>query len=290
MTRVINSTATKAHAKRRTQRFAAGRLIVLSLAAGILLLPYIYMLGFSLKPADEIFAGGLSPIPEQFAGLSNYIGALDQEPLLRYLLNGVIVCAGILFFQLVFAVPCAYALAKFRFPGRGAMLGLVLFGLLIPIQATSLPIYIGLAQTGLTDSYTALIVPFISSVFAVFLFYQFFRTIPDELLDAARLDGCSEVSIMVRIVLPLTIPAATAFGIFSVVSHWNDLFWPLIVLRSPELSTPPLGILAFRSEEAGDSYGELMAGTVIITAPLVVAFLAAQRRFIEGISLGALKG
>ena len=274
----------------RSIRFQIARLAILSVAAAILLLPYVYMVGFSLKPVDEIFAGGLSPFPRDFAGLDNYIGALEREPLFRYLANGVIVCAGILFFQLVFAVPCAYALAKFRFPGRSLMLGLVLFGLLIPIQATSLPIYIGLAWTALADTYMALIVPFISSVFAVFLFYQFFRTIPDDLLDAARLDGCSEASIMVRVVLPLIMPAATAFGIFSVVSHWNDLFWPLIVIRSPELSTPPLGILAFRSEEAGDSYGELMAGTAIITAPLVIAFLLAQRRFIEGISLGALKG
>ncbi len=266
------------------------RLVTLTIAATVLLLPYIYMVGFSLKPVDEIFAGGLSPFPREFAGLANYAGALESEPLLRYVANGVIVCAGILFFQLVFAVPCAYAMAKLRFPGRAFMLGLVLFGLLIPIQATSLPIYIGLARSGLTDTYAALIVPFVSSVFGVFLFYQFFRTIPDELLDAARLDGCGDVTIMVRIVLPLIMPAATAFGIFSVVSHWNDLFWPLIVIRSPDLNTPPLGILAFRSEEAGDSYGQLMAGTGIITAPLVIAFLLAQRRFIEGISLGALKG
>ena len=271
-------------------RFRITRLAILALAATLLLLPYIYMVGFSLKPVDEIFAGGLNPLPREFAGIANYLGALEREPLLRYLANGVIVCAGILFFQLLFAVPCAYAMAKLRFPGRSLMLGIVLFGLLIPIQATSLPIYVGLAWTGLADTYTALIVPFISSVFAVFLFYQFLRTIPDDLLDAARLDGCSEISIMVRIVLPLIMPAATAFGIFSVVSHWNDLFWPLVITRSPELNTPPLGILAFRSEEAGDSYGELMAGTAIITAPLVIAFLLAQRRFIEGISLGALKG
>ena len=271
-------------------RFQITRLTILALAATLLLLPYIYMVGFSLKPVDEIFAGGLSPLPREFAGIANYLGALEREPLLRYLANGVIVCAGILFFQLLFAVPCAYAMAKLRFPGRSLMLGIVLFGLLIPIQATSLPIYVGLAWTGLADTYTALIVPFISSVFAVFLFYQFLRTIPDDLLDAARLDGCSEISIMVRIVLPLIMPAATAFGIFSVVSHWNDLFWPLVITRSPELNTPPLGILAFRSEEAGDSYGELMAGTAIITAPLVITFLLAQRRFIEGISLGALKG
>ena len=266
------------------------RFAVLALFAVLFLFPFAYMVAFSIKPMEEIFSGSLSLLPQSLDGLANFPNALRAEPLLRYLLNGVIVCAGILFFQLVFAVPCAYALAKLRFGGRGLVLGIVLFGLLIPIQATSLPIYIGLANLRLLDSYTALIVPFVASVFGVFLFYQFFRTIPDDLLDAARLDGCSEISVMLRIVVPLIAPAATAFGIFSVVSHWNDLFWPLIAIRSPELNTPPLGILAFRSADAGDRYGELMAGTVIVTAPLVVGFLLAQRRFIEGISLGALKG
>jgi multiple sugar transport system permease protein len=190
----------------------------------------------------------------------------------------------------LFAVPAAYAFAKLRFAGREIVMGLVLFGLLIPIQVTALPIYAGFARLQVLDTYAALILPFASSAFAVFLFRQFFRTIPDDLLDAARLDGLSEISIVVRVLLPLTLPAATAFGIFSVVSHWNDLFWPLVAVRSPELNTPPLGLIYFRSAEAGDRYGELMAGTTIVTAPLVLAFLVAQRRFIEGISLGALKG
>ena len=266
------------------------RFVVLGLAAAVFLFPFVYMVAFSIKPAEEIFSGSIGLIPGSLKGMFNFRDALNAEPLIRYLLNGFIVCAGILFFQLIFAVPCAYALAKLRFRGRDIIIGLVLFGLLIPIQATALPIYLGFAKLHVLDTYAALIAPFVSSVFAVFMFRQFFRTIPDELLDAARLDGCSETSVMVRIVLPLITPAATAFGIFSVVSHWNDLFWPLIAIRSPELSTPPLGILAFRSAEAGDRYGELMAGTVIVTAPLVLGFLFAQRRFIEGISLGALKG
>ena len=193
-------------------------------------------------------------------------------------------------FQLLFAVPCAYALAKLRFRGREVVFGLVLLGLLIPIHATSLPIYVGFAHLRLLDTYAALILPFVTSDLAVFLFRQFFRTIPNDLVNSARLDGCDDISVMIRVVLPLTLPAATAFSIFSVVSHWNDLFWPLIVIRSQELNTPPLGLLFFRSAEAGDRYGELMAATAIVTAPLVVAFLVAQRRFIEGISLGALKG
>ncbi len=266
------------------------RLIVLCALAAVFLAPFAYMLAFSLKSASEIFSGSLSLIPQSFEGLSNYPNVLMQRPLLLYLMNGAIVCAAILIFQLLFALPAAYALAKLRFAGREIVMGLVLFGLLIPIQVTALPIYAGFARLQVLDTYAALILPFISSAFAVFLFRQFFRTIPDDLLDAARLDGLSEISIVVRILLPLTLPAATAFGIFSVVSHWNDLFWPLVAVRSPELNTPPLGLVYFRSAEAGDRYGELMAGTTIVTAPLVLAFLVAQRRFIEGISLGALKG
>jgi multiple sugar transport system permease protein len=266
------------------------RLSALSLAAIVSLAPFCYMLAFSVKTPSEIFSGSIGLIPSGLEGFANYARAVAARPILLYLLNGVVVCAGILAFQLVFAVPCAYALAKLRFRGREIVFGLVLFGLLIPIQATALPIYVGFASVRLLDTYTALILPFASSAFAVFLFRQFFRTIPNDLLDAARLDGCSEISIVVRIVLPMTLPAATAFGIFSVVSHWNDLFWPLIVIRSTELNTPPLGLLAFRSAEAGDRYGELMALTAIVTAPLVLGFLVAQRRFIEGISLGAVKG
>ena len=275
---------------KRVRVHGAFRLLALSLAGAVVLAPFAYMLAFSVKSASEIFSGSVGLLPSGTDGFANYARVLAERPILLYLLNGIIVCACILLFQLLFAVPCAYALAKLRFRGREIVFGLVLFGLLIPIQATSLPIYVGFASLHLLDTYAALVLPFVSSAFAVFMFRQFFRTIPNDLIDQARLDGCSEISIVIRVMLPLVLPAATAFGIFSVVSHWNDLFWPLIVIRSPELNTPPLGLLAFRSAEAGDRYGELMAGTVIITAPLVLVFLIAQRRFIEGISLGALKG
>ncbi|BBK36182.1 sn-glycerol-3-phosphate transport system permease protein UgpE [Allostella sp. ATCC 35155] len=270
--------------------FEALRLVLLGLAAAAFLLPLLWMLSFSIKPADEIFTGRLDLLPSSLEGLANYARAMELRPLDRYLLNGVIVCGAILVFQILFAAPCAYALAKLRFPGRSLAFGLVLFALLVPIQVTAIPIFLMASGAGLLDSYTALVAPFTASAFAVFLFRQFYRTIPDDLIHAARVDGCSELSIVWRIIVPLTLPAATAFAIFSVVAHWNDLFWPLIVIRSAEMNTPPLGVMAFRSGEAGDRYGELMAGSVIITAPLVLAFLFAQRKFIEGISLGAVKG
>ncbi|MDT8362924.1 carbohydrate ABC transporter permease, partial [Roseomonas mucosa] len=161
---------------------------------------------------------------------------------------------------------------------------------LVPVQATALPIYVTLASLGWLNTYAALVAPFTISVFAIFLFRQFFRSLPDDLLHAARLDGMGEMAIVWRIVLPNAWPAATAFAIFSVVAHWNDLFWPLLVVSGPDRATPALGVLFFRSVDAGDDYGALMATAVVMTAPLVIAFLLAQRRFVEGIASTGLKG
>jgi multiple sugar transport system permease protein len=138
--------------------------------------------------------------------------------------------------------------------------------------------------------YAALILPFTISVFAIFLFRQFFKALPDELVHAARLDGIGELEIVWRVILPNAWPAATAFAIFSVVAHWNDLFWPLIVIEGQSRATPALGVLYFRSDEAGDDFAALMAAAVIMTLPLVLAFLFAQRRFVEGIATTGLKG
>jgi multiple sugar transport system permease protein len=154
----------------------------------------------------------------------------------------------------------------------------------------ALPLYVAFSQAGILNTYAALILPFTISVFAIFLFRQFFKALPDDLIAAARIDGMGEFSIVWRVVLPNALPAATAFAIFSVVAHWNDLFLPLIVIQKGDLYTPAMGILAFRSVEAGEDYGALMAAALLVTAPLVLAFLLAQRRFIEGITMTGLKG
>jgi multiple sugar transport system permease protein len=266
------------------------RLALLSLAAFVVLAPYIWMVAVSVKPQDEVFKASLSLIPQKWALVENYGKVLATIPVLTYIVNGLIVCFGILFFQILFAVPAAYALAKLSFRGRELVFGFVMLGLLVPYQTTALPLYLGIHQLGLLNSYTALIAPFTCSVFAIFLFRQFFRAIPDDLINAARIDGMGEFSIVWRVVLPNALPAATAFAIFSVVAHWNDLFWPLIVIQKGDLYTPAMGILAFRSVEAGEDYGALMAAALLVTAPLVLAFLLAQRRFIEGITMTGLKG
>jgi multiple sugar transport system permease protein len=266
------------------------RLALLLLLATIVLAPYVWMFAVSLKPRSEVFSASLSLIPQDFAAVQNYGRVLAEVPIGRYLLNGVIVCGLILAFQLAFAIPAGYALAKLRFRGRETLFALVMLGLLVPTQVPALPLYIGLAELGLLNTYAALVAPFTISVFAIFLFRQFFKAMPEELIHAARVDGMGEASIVFRVILPNAWPAATAFAIFSVVAHWSDLFWPLIAVTRGDLYTPALGVLYFRAEEAGDDYGALMAAATLVTVPLVAAFLLAQRRFIEGMTMSGLKG
>lgn len=262
---------------------------VLLFGGAIMLLPFVWMLVTSVTPSAEVFDPNFHILPRHFAGLANYRDALGQAPLLRFAANGLIVCAGILLGQVVTAVPCAYALAKLRFPGRSVLFALVLMGLCIPIQVPALPLYMGLAALGLLNSYFALMFPFLLSVFAIFLFRQFFKSFPDEIINAARLDGFSEFEIVWRIVVPSAWPAIAAFAVFSFVAHWNDLYWPLIVITDTNMATPPLGMMFFASAESGTNYGALCAAATISTAPLLIAFLLARKRFVRGITMSAIK-
>ena len=269
------------------RRFAGrvARHALLILTAAFALLPFFWMVSLSLKPPEEIFQADFHLWPTAFHGVENYRVALTAAPMFRFLLNGVLVCAAIFALQLLVCIPCAYALAKLRFHGRDTLFSAVLVGLLLPPQALAIPHFVMLNVFGLLDTYAALILPWAISTFGIFLLRQFFRSIPDEIIHAARLDGLGEFEIIWRIMIPMTAPALAAFGIFSIVAHWNDLFWPLIAVRRQEISTPALGILLFRDDEAGQFFGPLMAGAVIIVAPLLVAFLIAQRRFIDGLAV-----
>ena len=288
----------------------AGKHIVLIVGTLVVILPFYLMISFSFKSPSEIqsISGGFFGAQEMMtdhrclkAGRSevectmlpivyNYRAAFEEAPLLRYLLNGVIVTLSIFAIQVLIALPCAYALAKLKFWGRDVVFGLVIFCLLIPVHAIALPLYLMLAKFGLTNTFAALVIPWTISVFGIFLMRQFFKTIPDDLINAARMDGMSEFSIVWKVMLPSAIPALLAFAIFSVVAHWNDYYWPRIVITGDrDLMTPPLGLRMFKSDMDGNEYGPMMAAATVIVAPLVVAFLLAQRRFIEGITLTGMK-
>ncbi|MGX9147694.1 carbohydrate ABC transporter permease [Mesorhizobium sp. 128a] len=262
---------------------------VLLITGALILIPFVWMVSLSIKPPGEIFRASFSFWPEQFYGVENYTKALTSSPLPRYMLNGVIVCGAILALQIAVCAPAAYALAKLNFPGRNLLFAMVLIALLLPHEVLALPLFILGAKLGILNTYAALVLPYVVSPFGIFLFRQFFKTIPDDVVHAARLDGFSELAIVWRIMVPMALPAIIAFGIFSVVTHWNSLFWPLIAVRDQNLMPPPLGIMAFKNEEAGNDYGPLMAASTIVVAPLIIAFLSAQRWFVEGLTGGAVK-
>ena len=284
--------------------------LILILGAVVVILPFYLMLSFSFKSPSEIqsISGGFFGSQELMLDrrcvkegkseeectmlpiVYNYKAAFEEAPLLRYLLNGVIVTVSIFAIQILIALPCAYALAKLNFLGKNIVFGMVIFCLLIPVHAIALPLYLMLAKLGLTNTYAALVIPWTISVFGIFLMRQFFMTVPDDLINAARMDGMSEFSIIWKVMLPTAIPALMAFAIFSVVAHWNDYYWPRVVITGDrDLMTPPLGLRMFKSDMDGNEYGPMMAAATIIVAPLVVAFLLAQRRFIEGITLTGMK-
>ncbi|MFD9900308.1 carbohydrate ABC transporter permease [Mesorhizobium sp. NPDC059025] len=265
------------------------RHVVLLMTAAIMSVPFVWMVSLSVKSPGEIFRGSFSLLPQHWYLVENYGRALTASPLPKFMLNGLGVCLAILLLQILVCAPAAYALAKLKFKGRDLLFGLVLVGLLIPHQVLALPQFIMGYQLGILNTYAALIFPFIVSPFGIFLMRQFFKTIPDDVVHAARLDGLSEFAIVWRVMVPMALPAIIAFSIFSVVSHWNDLFWPLIAVRSEEMMPPPLGIMTFKNEEAGSDYGPLMAASTLVVAPLIVAFLAAQRWFVEGLTGGAIK-
>ncbi|MCC6869057.1 MAG: carbohydrate ABC transporter permease [Burkholderiales bacterium] len=251
--------------------------------------PFVWMVATSLKPKNEIFATEFHLLPKTWGAVENYHTALTQVPLLHYLFNGAVVTVAIFVLQVVVNMPAAYALAKVRFRGRALLFGAVLFCLLIPYQAVALPIYIFFSHIGLLNTYAALVLPFTISVFGIFLMRQFFVSVPDDLIDAARIDGISEYGIVWKVMAPTAIPALTAFGIFSLVAHWNDYFWPLIAVDNGRLFTPPLGIASLKLNGEGTAYGSLMAAATVVITPLVFAFLIAQRRFIEGVTFTGLK-
>lgn len=283
---------------------------ILVAGALIVILPFYVMLSYSLKSPMEIetntggFMGEQAPMVDEYCvklGNSvedctttpivyNYTQAFKKAPLMRYLFNGVVVTLSIFLIQVLISMPAAYALSKLRWWGRDTVFNLVLFALLIPVHAIALPLYIMLAKVGLVNTYAALIVPWTISVFGIFLMRQFFKTVPDDLIDAARLDGMSEFSIVWRVMLPTAVPALMAFAIFSVVAHWNDYFWPRVVITGDrDLFTPPLGLREFRGGADGSAWGPMMATATIIVTPLIVAFLLAQKKFIEGITLSGMK-
>jgi multiple sugar transport system permease protein len=262
---------------------------LLVLGAGIMLAPFVLMISISFKPPGEVFAPQFTLLPQQWYAVENYTAAFTRVPLARFILNGFLVTFCIFVMQAITALPMAYALAKLRFAGRETCFTLVVLALLIPPQVPAIPLYIAMWQLDLLNTYAGIILPSTISVFGIFMMRQFFRTVPNDLIAAARMDGLGEFAIVWRIMLPTAMPALTAFACLSFIWNWNEFFWPFLVVQDEALMTPPLGIAFFSNAEAGTSFGPLMAAATAVTAPLVLAFLLAQRAFVEGVTMTGIK-
>ena len=251
-----------------------------------MIFPFIWMAASSLKHAQDIYT--LSIIPDS-PTLDNYREVLDKTKYIRWFVNSLIVAsittASVAFFDSL----AGYTLAKFNFPGKSVIFIAILSTLMVPTEMLVIPWYVVAIDLHWTDSYWGVMFPGVMSAFGVFLMRQFFGGVPNDLIDAARLDGFSEFRIFWKIALPLVKPALAALCIFTFLGNWNAYIWPLIVTRSSEMRTLPVGI-AFFSSEANNAFHLVMAAAALATIPVLVIFVIFQRQIIKGVVLTGLKG
>ncbi len=254
----------------------------------------------SLWPMYWLFLSALTPTQETIktppdlvpihASLDNFVRLFQRARDYKlWFVNSLVITLSITAFHVVVDTLAGYGFAKKRFPGRTVLFALLLSTLMVPAQVTLVPLYIVTRNLGLLNNPLAVILPGTANVLGVFLMRQYVQTLPSELEDAARVDGCTEFGVFWRVILPLSRPAMGALAIFTFVRHWNDFIWPLIVLQRSNRFTLPVGVASLQGEFSTD-YGIIFAGAALAALPIVVFFLLFQRYFLEGVRLGAVKG
>jgi multiple sugar transport system permease protein len=264
--------------------------IVALLTIGLLtmLIPLWWMVSTSLKVTGAGMSGAadLWPWP---ASLKNYLDIWESGPFARYFVNSVVVAAFVVGGNILFSAMVGYAFARRRFFGKGPLWWGLLATLMVPKQVLMIPVYVLAARLRLIDTYVALIAPFIVDAFNVFLMRSFIEQLPDDMEEAARVDGASEWSVFTRVVLPLVRPALAVVGINTFLVNWNNFLYPLILTNSDTMRTLPVGLALYAQGENSVDWGHLMAGSTLSTLPILVVFVVFQRHIIEGITAGAGK-
>lgn len=257
------------------------------LGAILTALPLLWMLSASLMASGE--AQSLPPrwLPVHATG-QQYAALFERLNLARYFANSLMIAVSITLVSVLVNSMAGYALAKLRFAGRDRLFRLLLAGLVIPAQVAMIPLFLLLKQLGLINSYWAVILPASASIFGIFLIRQYALSIPDALLDAARIDGAGEARIYFTIVLPLIRPILVTLGVFTFMVSWNDFMWPLIALVDNDLHTLPVALAVLSGEHVQDTE-LMMAGSVVTIVPVLVLFLLVQRYYVAGITAGSLK-
>jgi len=279
--------------KRRFQKHASTTLwfvVALTLAV-VFFFPLYFMVSSSFKAETEVLAVPIHWFPHDFQGLSNFRKAFDAVPLTRFFLNSTYMATVDVVVTVFFSALAGYGFAKFRFPGRRLMFFFILSLITVPFQILLVPLFMEIHRFGWDDSYYGLIVPGIMNAFGVFMMRQFAYSIPDEMLDAARIDGASEFRIFLQIVFPLLAPAAASLALIIFLFSWNNFLWPLIVVKDQSIATIPVGITSFtQAHTRQPEWAIAMAVSTVATLPIALLFIFFQRYFIEGIILSGMKG
>jgi multiple sugar transport system permease protein len=263
--------------------------LVLIVTTVVSLWPMYWLFVTALTPTEMTIKTPPDLIPLH-ASLSNFQRLFAQaDDYWHWARNSLLIGIGATFFHMIFDTMSGYAFAKKRFPGRNLLFWLILSTLMIPDHVTLVPKYIVMRQLRLLDTLLAVFLPATAAVFGIFLMRQYIQTLPSELEEAGRLDGCSEFGVFWHIILPLCKPALGALAIFTFVRNWNDFLWPLIVLQKSRNFTLPVGVASLQGE-FGTDYGIIFAGAALAALPMIIFFLAFQRYFLEGVRMGAVKG
>ncbi len=262
--------------------------VILGIGAVAVLLPFYWLVITSFKEQKEILSLPITWFPLQ-PTLKHWIRAFSVANFGRYFFNSTFLAAILTSANVLTSAIAGFVFAKYRFPGRDAIFLFILGGLMIPFFVPLIPLYEMMVAFKWNNTFWAIIIPSLYSPLGIFLMRQYIYSIPDDLLDAARVDGASEFKIFLRIVLPLCKPALAALAVFVLITNWNDFLWPFIVLDEPRFWTLPVGLARLRGR-FGTDFGLVMAASTLTILPLLVFFFAAQKRIIEGIAMTGIKG
>jgi multiple sugar transport system permease protein len=279
--------------KRRRSRGEWLRLILLLIGAVVFLFPFYYMVVSALQKSPNPGISGAFPSPSSLS-LSNFAAINDAINLGRTLLNSALFTGGVLLGTLLFGMLAGYALAQLHFRGRETIFYLVLLLLVVPFQLLMIPLYVLIARDfGLADSLLGMILPFAINPTAVFIFRQFFLQLPRDMFDAARIDGASELAILVQVVMPLTRPAILTALLITFIGPWNEFLWPFLITKKLQLEPLAVALANYIStvaQAAANPYGTILAGAVVLAVPVVILFLIFQRQFVESAIGSGIKG
>lgn len=257
----------------------------------IFISPLLWMISSSLKPESGIFKGmnSLATFIPKGASFANYLEVFQRIDMWKFILNSLFYVFIIIILDMIINSVCGYALAKFEFKGKNFLLTLVISLMVFPAEAIMLPLYREVADLGWINQWASLIVPFIAKCFSIYMFRQFFLDIPDDLLEAASIDGCGPVKSFFRIVMPISGTVYATVFILDFVAHWNDFMWPLLVVTGEEKRTVQLAIQTFFGSKP-INYGPIMASLTVSAIPMLIMFLVLQKQYVEGIASTGIKG